>query len=89
MNNNSHKKVLIDLIFIIIQIICIIGLMLTGSIDFMRMAITDLIFWLIYMIVEYKQKWIIPIYVRIVVMLSIISNVYLGELFFLCHFNFI
>jgi uncharacterized membrane protein YjdF len=71
---------IIDLIFILIQTACTIGLFLTDKFDFMRIAIGDLIFWLIYMTVEFKRKWIIPLYIRIAVILSILSNDGLGQL---------
>jgi hypothetical protein len=80
LKQNSRKKIIIDLIFIFIQTACTIGLFLTEKFYFMRIAIGDLIFWLIYMIVETKRKWKIPLYIRIVVILSILSNDGLGEL---------
>ena len=63
-----------------LQTTCIIGLFIIESYDFMRMAIGHLIFWLVYMTLEFKQKWVIPPYIRIVVILSIISSDALGEL---------
>ncbi|WP_226670301.1 hypothetical protein [Metabacillus litoralis] len=81
MNRTTPLRVKIDLTFFIIQTFCILGLLLIRNYDYMKSAITDPIFWLIYVILEYKQKWIIPIYVRIVVVISMTTNDFLGELF--------
>jgi uncharacterized membrane protein YjdF len=75
------KKVRIDFTFILIQTACIIGLIITDNYDYMRMAIGNLIFWLVYITLEFKLKWGIPLYIRIAVILSIISNDLFGELF--------
>jgi hypothetical protein len=73
------RKGTMDLIFIVVQTICIIGLFITNSFDYMRIAIGDFVFWLVYIILELKQKWVIPLYIRIVVILSILSNSVFGE----------
>ncbi|MGG3801876.1 hypothetical protein [Metabacillus fastidiosus] len=73
------RRKTIDLIFIVVQAICIVGLFTTNSFDYMRIAIGDLIFWLVYIILELKQKWTIPLYIRTVVILSILSNSVFGE----------
>ncbi|MEY8738389.1 hypothetical protein AB9M62_01725 [Bacillales bacterium AN1005] len=77
--NNKRSRYIIDVIFITIQLICIIGLFTYGSYDYMRMAIDNLIFWIIYMIFEAKFKWNIPLYVRITAVVAISSNDFLGE----------
>lgn len=75
------KKVILDFILILIQTACIIGFIITDNYDYMRMTIGNLIFWLVYIILEFKLKWGIPLYVRIAIILSIISNDVLGEFF--------
>ncbi|KAA0548437.1 hypothetical protein FZW96_07640 [Bacillus sp. BGMRC 2118] len=81
MNKTIPLRVKIDLTFFIIQTICILGLLLIHNYDYVKSAITNPIFWLIYVILEYKQKWMIPLYVRIVVVISMTTNDFLGELF--------
>ncbi|TQR17064.1 hypothetical protein [Psychrobacillus lasiicapitis] len=44
------------------------------------MSISNLLFWLVYIFLEFKLKWSIPLYIRIAVTISIISNDVLGEL---------
>jgi len=75
------KKLIIDLTFILIQTACIIGLIITDNSDYARVSISNLIFWLVYIILEFKLKWDIPLYIRIAVTLSILTNDVLGELF--------
>jgi uncharacterized membrane protein YjdF len=43
------------------------------------MAFGNLLFWVIYMVIEKKGDWIIPLYVRFVTLLSITFNDILGE----------
>ena len=76
----NKAKVLLDLLFILIQTICIIELFTENSFDYMRMAIGNLAFWLIYILVEFKNKWKIPLYVRFVTIISILSNDVMGDL---------
>ncbi|MEK4760783.1 hypothetical protein MHH85_11050 [Viridibacillus sp. FSL E2-0187] len=45
------------------------------------MTIGNLIFWLVYIILEFKLKWAIPLYIRIAVILSLISNDVFGQFF--------
>ena len=75
------KKVILDFILILIQTACIIGFIITDNYDYMRMTIGNLIFWLVYIILEFKLKWGIPLYIRIAIILSIISNDVFGEFF--------
>ena len=75
------KKVILDFILILTQTACIIGFIITDNYDYMRMTIGNLIFWLVYIILEFKLKWGIPLYIRIVIILSIISNDVFGEFF--------
>ena len=80
MKQHFTKKSIIDLTFILIQTASIMGLIITENYDYMRMSIGNLIFWLVYIILEFKLKWSIPLYIRVAVTLSIISNDVLGEL---------
>jgi uncharacterized membrane protein YjdF len=75
----KYKEVVVDLLFIIIQIICIIALFKSKNFDYMRMASANLLIWVIYMILEKKENWKIPRYIRIITLLSITFNDYLGE----------
>jgi uncharacterized membrane protein YjdF len=77
----KYKEKVVDLLFIVIQIICIIALFKSENFDYMRMAFGNLIFWIIYMILEKKQNWRIPFYIRLVTLLSITFNDILGEYF--------
>ena len=61
----KNKEKIVDLLFIIIQIICIIALFKIKSFDYMRMASGNLFFWVIYMIFEKKENWAIPLYIRL------------------------
>ncbi|MEC1525321.1 hypothetical protein P9D43_25315 [Neobacillus niacini] len=79
--SNKHYEKGADIIFIMIQIICIIALFKIKNFDYMRMASGNLIFWLVYMIVEKKANWGIPFYIRVVTLLSITLNDILGEYF--------
>lgn len=45
----------------------------------MRMASGNLIFWIVFMIVEKRERWQIPLYVRFVTLLAIIFNDLFGE----------
>lgn len=80
MKQDSRKRLILDLIFIVLQSACIIGLYMIKIYEYMRIALSDLLFWIIYMIFEFKQKWVIPFYVRLVVILAIMSNSFFGEL---------
>jgi uncharacterized membrane protein YjdF len=77
--SKTYKEKVVDLLFIFIQIICIIALFKGENFDYMRMASGNLFFWIIYMILEKKEKWRIPLYIRIITLLSIAFNDYLGE----------
>lgn len=77
--SHKHYEKSVDIIFIMIQIICIIALFKIKNFDYMRMASGNLIFWLVYMIVEKRSKWRIPFYIRVVTLLSITFNDILGE----------
>ena len=77
--SKTYKEKVVDLLFIFIQIICIIALFKGENFDYMRMASGNLFFWIIYMILEKKEKWRIPLYIRIITLLSITFNDYLGE----------
>jgi uncharacterized membrane protein YjdF len=79
MKREYKAGVFLDLLFILIQTICIVGLFTENSFDYMRMAIGNLIFWLIYILLEYKNKWKIPLYVRLVTIISILSNDIMGD----------
>lgn len=80
MKQDSRKRLILDLIFIVLQSACIIGLFTIKNYEYMRIALSDLLFWIVYMIFEFKQKWVIPFYVRLVVILAIMSNSFFGEL---------
>jgi uncharacterized membrane protein YjdF len=77
--SKTYIEKVVDLLFIIIQIICIIALFKTKNFDYMRMASGNLFFWVIYMVLEKKENWRIPLYIRIITLLSITFNDYLGE----------
>jgi uncharacterized membrane protein YjdF len=77
--SKTYKEKVIDLLFIIIQIVCIIALFKDKNFDYMRMAAGNLCFWVIYMILEKKANWSIPLYIRTITLLSITFNDYLGE----------
>ncbi|GGA24888.1 hypothetical protein GCM10011384_12560 [Psychrobacillus lasiicapitis] len=80
LKQHFSKKLIVDIIFILIQTACIVGLIITDNYDYMRMSISNLLFWLVYIFLEFKLKWSIPLYIRIAVTISIISNDVLGEL---------
>lgn len=44
------------------------------------MAIGNLIFWFVYIVIEWKQGWRIPLYIRFITLVSISSNDVLGDL---------
>jgi uncharacterized membrane protein YjdF len=77
--SKTYIEKVLDWLFIFIQIICIIALFSDGNFDYMRMALGNLFFWIIYMILEKKEGWRIPLYIRIITLLSITFNDYLGE----------
>jgi uncharacterized membrane protein YjdF len=77
--SKTYKEKVVDFLFIVIQIICIIALFKSKNYDYMRMAAGNLIFWVIYMILEKKENWRIPLYIRIITLLSITFNDFLGE----------
>jgi uncharacterized membrane protein YjdF len=77
--SKTYIEKAVDLLFIIIQIICIIALFKIKNYDYMRMASGNLFFWLIYMILEKKEHWRIPLYIRVITLLSITFNDFLGE----------
>ncbi|WHY03208.1 hypothetical protein [Neobacillus sp. DY30] len=74
-----YKEKVVDTLFILIQIICIAALIAGENFDYMRMALGNLLFWVIYMILENKQNWRIPLYIRITTLLSITLNDYCGQ----------
>lgn len=45
------------------------------------MAFGNLLFWIIYIFVERKEKWEIPFYIRFITLLSITFNDFLGDYF--------
>jgi uncharacterized membrane protein YjdF len=87
--SKTYIEKAVDLLFIIIQIICIIALFDIKNFDYMRMASGNLFFWLIYMILEKKEHWRIPLYIRIITLLSITFNDFFGEYLNLYESSFI
>jgi hypothetical protein len=79
LNPEIKARVLLDFLFFLIQALCIIGLFTADYDDYMRMAIGNVIFWISYIIIEHKFKWKIPIYIRLITIISIISNDVLGD----------
>lgn len=77
--SKTYIEKVVDWLFIFIQIICIIALFNGENFDYMRMALGNLFFWIIYMILEKREKWRIPLYIRIITLLSITFNDYFGE----------
>lgn len=78
---HTHITYFIDITFIFIQLICIIGLYYHQDFDYMRMAFGNLFFWFLFLFIEKKQHWEIPLYIRFITILSITFNDILGEYF--------
>jgi hypothetical protein len=77
--SKTYIEKVVDWLFIFIQILCIFALFSDGNFDYMRMALGNLFLWIIYMILEKRKKWRIPLYIRITTLLSITFNDYFGE----------
>jgi uncharacterized membrane protein YjdF len=77
--SKTYKEKVVDWLFVFLQIICIIALFKGRNFDYMRMASGNLFFWVIYMILEKKENWRIPLYIRIITLLAITFNDYFGD----------
>jgi hypothetical protein len=81
MRGISTHKHLINFLFFAFEFAGLIALIVTGNYRYIGMIIGNIVFWLIYLFIEAKRDWYLPIYIRIMVVLSILSNGILGGVF--------
>ncbi|WEG13518.1 hypothetical protein PU629_03890 [Pullulanibacillus sp. KACC 23026] len=77
----STYKNVINYLFLAIELAGLMALFVTHNHLFIGMIIGNFIFWVIYLILEAKWNWCLPLYIRIMVILSIIGNGILGGVF--------
>ena len=76
----THKR-LIDFLFFASELAGIIALLVTRNYIFIGMIIGNSVFWLFYLIFEAKMDWHLPVYIRLMVVISILGNGILGGVF--------
>lgn len=85
MSGQSTAKKLINYLFFAIEFAGLISLIVTGKYVLTGVIIGNVLFWVIYLFIEAKMDWKLPIYIRLLIILSIISNGVLGVALNLYH----
>jgi uncharacterized membrane protein YjdF len=81
MRRVSTLKHLITFLFFTCELAGLIALLVTGNYIYIGMLIGNSLFWLVYLVLEAKMEWELPLYIRIMVVVSILGNGILGGVF--------
>lgn len=81
MRGTSTPKHFITFLFFACELAGLIALIVTGNYIYIGMIVGNSLFWLVYLVVEAKMEWVLPLYIRIMVVISILSNGIFGGVF--------